>query len=509
MMEEEYKKHFDETITEDIKKFAYEIALSQSRYIFVKKEKGRYIGYCTNCGEEFSLYTAKHKEIEICPVCKCSCQIRMARYSRKYFVDEACFIRYDKSKVDNETLVARAFYVKRDYSGDYRNIKTVIGELARYIFSSKESVMYEKSRWWNYDREEFYISCSIHRYNIDSLAKLNNFIDWRSLEAATTGNRFQYSMYQKMQYIDQYASMTKYFEFYNKYPVIERVIKIGFIDLIKTKLRGVSLRNCVNWKQKDDVFKFLKLNKAQVKEIIASGVKITPSFLRLYRKNCNLKWKFSCEELKEMEDIMHGYYRKDISCYTTWNKAFKYITKQLNKYKNWDTKEDVLRTWIDYLFDCDELKLDAKEKSVLFPKDLYRQHQNFIAQIRYKKDEKLQEGFEKQKKRREKLKFEYNGIISIPASGQSELIEEGKAMAHCVGGYAEKCSKGETDIIFIRKKDNPDKAYVTMEVKKDKVIQVRAYRNGKPPEEVLEFVEQFKIQVLSKIYKKKSREKVA
>ena len=156
MMEEKYSKHFDESITEEIKYFAYETALSQSRYIFVKKENGQYMGYCSNCGEEFSLYTAKHKDIEMCPVCKCSGQIRMIRYGRRYLKDAACFIRYDKSKIDNETLVARAFLVERDYSGDYKNVNSKFQELARYIFSPTESIMFEKERWWCSDKQFYY-----------------------------------------------------------------------------------------------------------------------------------------------------------------------------------------------------------------------------------------------------------------------------------------------------------------------------------------------------------------
>ena len=69
--------------------------------------------------------------------------------------------------------------------------------------------------------------------------------------------------------------------------------------------------------------------------------------------------------------------------------------------------------------------------------------------------------------------------------------------------------KYKTDIIFIRRECEPKKAFVTMEVTKNKVVQVRAAYNKKPPKDVLDAVEQFKIQSLSKLAKKKSRKKVA
>ena len=103
------------------------------------------------------------------------------------------------------------------------------------------------------------------------------------------------------------------------------------------------------------------------------------------------------------------------------------------------------------------------------------------------------------------MSFEYKDIICFAAMSQIELVKEGKEMNHCVGGYAEACSQGKTDIIFIRKKSEPDKPYVTMEVKKNEVIQVRAFGNGRPSEEVNEFVEEYKKQVLSKIKSKRKK----
>ena len=60
-------------------------------------------------------------------------KIKLTRYKRKSVHDSACFIRFDKSEVDNETIVARGFLAERDYSEDYKNVKTKLTELARYI----------------------------------------------------------------------------------------------------------------------------------------------------------------------------------------------------------------------------------------------------------------------------------------------------------------------------------------------------------------------------------------
>lgn len=501
-MYSKYAKHFKDHITEDIKRFAYDKALSNSRYMFVTNKDNR--GYCTNCNREFNIGYHKHKSREECPYCGCDCEVRLTGIRRKTLIDSACFIRYDKSLVDKETLVARAFYVERDYRYGYKDVKTYIRELARYIYEPGNSVEFEKSQ---YD-EKWYQRKSICRYNRDSLAKLNNYVDWDSLEEATKDNRFQYSMYEEYGFEDAYKSMTRYFDIYNRYPIIEKLTKIGFKGIVEYMLKGWDMEGAVNWKRKDDVFKFLKLNRAQVKEIVQSEVEITPKLLNMYRQGLKEKWKLNLNEIVEVKNLfISAWRRKEIGQYTNLGKAFRYVTKQFNTYtEHYDNKADVIRTWIDYLFDCDNLKLDYKNDSkLLFPKNVHQQHLNFTAQIKYLEDKKLIEGFEKERSRREKLKFEYKNLICFAAMSQKELIEEGKAMNHCVGGYAKSCSEGKTDIIFIRSKDEPNKSYVTMEVIKDKVIQVRAHSNKKPPEEVNEFVEEYKKQILSKIKSKKGK----
>ena len=517
-MYEQYAKYFrnNDEITKDIEDFAYKNALVESRYIFLKrKDKSYYSGYCTHCKDEFNTEYHRHKSQMVCPSCGCSCEVRLSSISRKYFADTATFIRYDKSKEDKDTLTARAFFVKRDYSRDYRDVETEIKELARYVFTKEESVMFETvAPWWREISEykgKWHQMSSICRFNRDGLSSIPCYVDWNSVKKATRDNRFKYSMWEYYKGKDaKYKNMAGYFEIYNKYPIIEQLTKIGFDTLVEELLRGRSMQNAVNWKRKDDIFKFLKLNRDDVKKIASSGEYITPSLLNIYREGIKNKWKLPIKDLKEIESLKLQRYRhgETVNLYTTWDKLYKFLVKQLEKYPDkFNSKADALQIWIDYINDCIKLNMNMEDRKTLFPKDLHQQHLNFTKQIEYLEDKKLQDGFNKEKPRREKLRFEYKDLICFAAMSQKELIEEGKAMEHCVGGYAKRCSKGETDIIFIRKKDDIDTAYVTMEVRGKEVIQVRGHANKRPCEEVWQFVEEYKKQVLSKI--RKRRKKVA
>ena len=167
---EEYLKDFSGEIPEEAYEFAYEVALSESRYIFVSRKNKISKAYCTNCIGEFEIAAVKHNDIIICPLCGCPGKIKLTRYKRKSVHDSACFIRFDKSEVDNETIVARGFLAKRDYSEDYKNVKTKLTELARYIFNKKESIMFQRVFSYGWVRRK-----SICAFNINALANLNEY----------------------------------------------------------------------------------------------------------------------------------------------------------------------------------------------------------------------------------------------------------------------------------------------------------------------------------------------
>ena len=60
-----------------------------------------------------------------------------------------------------------------------------------------------------------------------------------------------------------------------------------------------------------------------------------------------------------------------------------------------------------------------------------------------------------------------------------EIIEEGSRMNHCVGGYVRDVMRGNTMIMLLRKKEKPEKEYVTIELGVDNsLIQVKCNSNN-------------------------------
>ena len=138
---------------------------------------------------------------------------------------------------------------------------------------------------------------------------------------------------------------------------------------------------------------------------------------------------------------------------------------------------------------CRELDFDMKAQFVLFPKNIKKAHDDLVLYYNEKKDEMkgrqrnrvYAKVAEQENLLNEKYAVEDEDYFIRAPHEAAELIKEGHAMHHCVGGenYAKKMAAGESFILFIRKKKEPEKSWYTMEVGSDnKVIQVRGFANG-------------------------------
>lgn len=90
---------------------------------------------------------------------------------------------------------------------------------------------------------------------------------------------------------------------------------------------------------------------------------------------------------------------------------------------------------------------------------------NKITQLERKKEAAKSEIFQKHQNTRN-LFFEDERLFVIVPQTVDALIQEGEQQHNCVGeyGYDKKIMQGACNIVFIRRKDNPDKSYITCEI---------------------------------------------
>lgn len=491
-MVEDILQHVSIEISEEIQEYAIEHALKNSRYLFIENIGGKKIAYCTHCGHEFKVGKLKHNEYHECENCHSRCIVKNTRYQRKSLKDEACFLYYEKSEVDEEAIVASGFYVSRYYGGDYRKVQTFYERVSIYVFKPGSAEQLVKYYSWMNERE-WRKTSSIYSFNINSLARLDYSISYSSVEKAVKNTQFQYSMWEEFVGYD----LLKFFEIYTKHPLIESLVKVGLKSLVSCYLDNKNMMRCINWRGKT-IYKMLKISKKDLKDIRAAEVFISPLYMKLYQMSTKENKRLTPAEVKGIEWIAKDAYGIEkleyINKYCSLRKIQKYIAKQEKLKRSEYT--NLLTTWRDYLKDCVELGMDLKSESVLFPADLIKSHQDTIVRVKHKVDKELKAKMRKRYKELSELCFEYKDLVIRPVKSTEELLNEGKELHHCVARYAENHANGKTSIFVVRKVNEVEKPYFTIEIVNNDIKQAHGLRNCSPDDKMRDFLEAFKAEKL-------------
>ena len=76
------------------------------------------------------------------------------------------------------------------------------------------------------------------------------------------------------------------------------------------------------------------------------------------------------------------------------------------------------------------------------------------------------------------------------------LFTESDTLKHCVFSYVESCSKGELSIFSMKKETNSKfQSLITIEVSKNKMIQMAGMKNRKPNQKELEIINVWSSQI--------------
>ena len=157
-------------------------------------------------------------------------------------------------------------------------------------------------------------------------------------------------------------------------------------------------------------------------------------------------------------------------------KTFKYLRNLLNKTNVYN----IIHDYNDYISDCKKLKFDIESNEIRFPSKFMEKHLQYAMKIEEEENPQTAKNFKIKISQFENLQiFQSNDLIIRLVRTPIELKIEGKILHHCVGGYVDRISKGTCLIFFIRKKEEPDIPFFTLEYdpKNNKIVQCRGDRN--------------------------------
>ena len=102
--------------------------------------------------------------------------------------------------------------------------------------------------------------------------------------------------------------------------------------------------------------------------------------------------------------------------------------------------------------------------------DFYRQYINAKRTYEANKNAMLDKGIRKNQLARPALAFEDDIFEVIIPTTNAELVTEGENQHNCVGGYGQRIAEGNRYVVFIRRKADPTKAYITCDIYTDGTI---------------------------------------
>lgn len=474
--------------------------MSHSHYIFYDRKNN--LGTCSCCGSEIKLSDLpkfKDKETGKCPRCSEKIRYRSELKRQRYNTyDEGMAVLVQKYAY--HVLIARYFHIKYDYNSSQIPKVTVQEVIRTTIDFDKHSVRdYE---WYYYNGtirwclpqssmfnpegfHHFFLKGKLHKAGLTKELRASGLDIY--LQGWKQMNQFMKAGSAKSCYMN-----IKYPEHLAANPVLEAITKCGFYNLVSDYMgrEKYSMASQLD-KNEQSVIKILRLkNRVQLREALDLNIDSGDlDIIQTYNETTSIN-----RSVSEILRIAKEYSGREERAFVLSDSRLRKLSKYLDSLiPDKSEKSNFISDYFDYLRNCETLNYDMTSDVVLYPKNFKKAHDKAAVNVQNKK-------FEKEYNMIAKLlpdmhdKYDFSNdtlLIKAPDSGR-DILYEGQTLHHCVGSYVSRVAEGSTVILFIRRKKAPDKPYVTVEVRNDKIVQVRGFGNKTPESDVTDFVEQFK-----------------
>ena len=213
---------------------------------------------------------------------------------------------------------------------------------------------------------------------------------------------------------------------------------------------------------------------------ISSTLKETKIDYNMVKSNLNLIVELGVNNFKALlksnyTPIILNIYNVDFKSFLTY---LAYTIKNRNglEISNWDNYTSFgLNQYLDYLRMQTEMYGKVKEK---YPQ--YWLSEKQMLNNKYNSWKKLQSLEIKTINQEDLKKYEYEDNIFkvIVPQLNVDILDEAQQQQHCLATYLDRIIAGDTHIVFIRAKLNPDDSLLTVEITPDgRIIQVKGFQN--------------------------------
>lgn len=516
----------------DVKRCEREANSLFKTWLFVKDTRGMREITCSRCGHSEQLLAplrtmdekwaqllySGHDEPATCPWCGAAGRIKERRYIR----DGVRLLEYRPVLFLQEkdgVLYAQGFWTRKQYNG-----KMTAAELGQApLFMETEACRFRIGRADGYERSGY--DGKYYRETVEGNYGRNHWLHepfskgdglYMGYEPYTVFGfealqrselkYCQYAMYRGVKNLTEgslHYDLIKYLTVCTQYPQqVERMMKAGWRELVRDLIVERKKNAAILKWSEPDLRKAIALSGDEFKAWRDSGT--SPYRIGDYKKLKRAGVPASFAEIEELHRVFGWEHESGIKYCARFGlrpgRLARYIDERAGKGKDkeWAIPTAAIAIWRDYVDTSEKLGYDLRNETVLLPKQLGDKHDEVVAEMNRKlrrlarEQERLEKlaAAERLEKWRKKYAAEIDGFLFRPAESSQEVIDEGKALQHCVGGYAERHMAGKLTICFVRRIENPEASLYTVEMHGAELIQIHGFKNeriqgAKDPRRVL------------------------
>lgn len=472
----------------------------EKHYLYYKK-KGNYAQIaCSACGEEKKMRWREGMSYESqfephmqepvegrvgrCPMCnkiviyKCIGRAGRNNTEKKYlFLGE----KYKKTGFVLRYVKVSKEWNLQELEGNVVGAEEKISgcEIARVYYEDNKKVQVDYNKYNPYTGKEFWDYCNL--YGLENIQIKEAYVSPETY-INMRGTIVQYS--EMREYAGEKGgtfNAADYLTTYMKYPQIEVLVKMGLYDLVAEIIR-TNDSDMIEDKDAESPDKFLGINKTHVKRIVKEHGNTL--LIRAAKTEKELHAQWTDEQISQLaETNIRKSDMENLLKHMTITKLLNRIRKYakcgyaVERGEKITIQTDIVRTagiYVDYIKMREDLGYDLNNLIYQYPRDLFQAHEKMVLEANEKElDKKLIEAernypsIKKQyRKLRRRLHYQDENYLIRPAKSATEIVIEGRLQHHCVGGnnYLSKHDKGISYILLLRKKENPDMPYITVEL---------------------------------------------
>lgn len=443
-------------------------AVSEHFIFYEYSRKGAREGYCTWCEKTVPVTDPKHNKHGTCR--NCGHKIQYKARGKAGTIQTDTERAYLIQRCENGFVIRQFRCWKKLEKGNYENPEVNASEERRVIYSRQFS---RRAFYWGLYKNDHYRWIEGEMGYYGYYYRYKGRVYKRTLPSLAKDELQRTGLLEMSRYIDRFDPEV-YIEEWKRRPRYEQFAKAGLGRLLENP-DGIVSRVLESRGNIKDMAKALGIDKARMKCLRENkGGKL---YLGWLQKEKALDTVLPDDAIKYFsENRITPEKLEMMLTRMSYVKICNYLKKQA--WISGRNPLELIGTWEDYICIANRLKIDTQLEINYKPKDLKKAHDDAAAMSGgadiARRAGEIAEKFPGIDEIHAEIKAKYEYAekkysIVVPERIE-DIILEGKILGHCLHSsdrYFDRIQRRESYIVFLRKTEEPDKPYYTLEIEPD------------------------------------------